>query len=297
MRSDWSQERVDDFHAPAPDSEPGLLEPVPELKLRLERLLVACDDGFGSEFSEVEMPVLELAFRYGDVSVHACDSQDRLLLSTPEGLRTIGRHRRAEDRARRLLESFGAVELECLDRYEPGFGSRANYVVHVAGDEHEYCSFGAYALPQLRAQGWDVKVAEGYPYAVLSGETPWYAMAEPNEEQPDWFSFELGIVIDGRRVSMLPALVDLLDRSPDEGTLDALLRRPTRYFALPTPDGRYLPVEAQRMRRVVEILRELYDGPIGGKRPELPLLCPLVRAGVLGELDADETRTIQWTGG
>ena len=297
MRSDWSHERVDDCHAPAPDSEPGLVEPVPAVQLRLERLLVACDDGFGSDFSEVEMPVMELAFRYGHVSVHACDPQDRLLLSTAEGLRTVGRNHHAENRARRLLESFGAVELDCLERYEPGFGSRANYVVHVAGDEHEYCSFGAYALPQLRAQGWEVDVAEGYPYAVLSGETPWYAMAEPDEEQPDWFSFELGIVIDGRRVSMLPALVDLLDRSPDEGTLDALLCRPTRYFALPTPDGRYLPVEARRMRRVVEILRELYDGPIGGKRPELPLLCPMARAGVLGELEAEETRTILWSGG
>ena len=295
MRPDWYQERVDPVRAASPGSVAALDEPVPTLKVRIERLLVSCDDGLGGELSEVEMPVLELAFRYDRVTVQASDPQGRVLLSTPEGLRTVLRNQVAEERHRRLLESFGAVELACLDSYEPPIDSRADYVVHVAGDEHDYCSFGAYALPQLRAQGWEVSVAEDYPYTLLSGETPWYAVAEPEEEQPDWFSFELGILVDGRRVSMLPALLDLLDRSPEDGTIDALLRRPTRYFALPTPDGRYLPVDARRMRRVVEVLGELYDGPRGG-RPRIPLLCPLARAGVIGDLDVEDAPTI-WKGG
>jgi superfamily II DNA or RNA helicase len=277
--------------------EPETIPPVPVLELRIETLLVQCDDGFTPSFSEVQMPVLELGFRYGASCIHACDPRDRLLVSSEAGLQSVPRDRMLEERARHLLESFGAVELECLDRYEPPMGSSANYVVHVAGDEHDYCSFGAYALPQLRAQGWSIAVVGDYPYAVLSGETPWYAMAEPNEEQPDWFSFELGIVVGGKRISMLPALVDLLDRSPDEGTLDALLGRPKRYFALPTPDGRYLPVEATRMRRVVEVLRELYDGPLGGVRPELRLELPLSRALALdGLVEEEGACPIQWTG-
>src|SRR5690606_8183767 len=118
-----------------------------------------------------------------------------------------------------LLESFGAVEIGCVESYVPSFDTRADYVVRVDGDLHAFCSFGAYALPQLRALGWKIEVADDYPFRVLSADTPWYATVEADEERPDWFSLELGLTFDGQRISLLPALIDLIDRSPDDGTL------------------------------------------------------------------------------
>src|SRR5690606_18118124 len=148
--------------------------------------------------------------------------------------------------------------------YVPSFDTRADYVVRVDGDLHAFCSFGAYALPQLRALGWKIEVADDYPFRVLSADTPWYATVEADEERADWFSLELGLTIEGRRISLLPALIDLIDRSPDDGTLAALARKSSRFIALPvpSPDGgeAYLPVPAKRLERVLQVPRDLYDG-------------------------------------
>jgi superfamily II DNA or RNA helicase len=186
-------------------------------------------------FREVRMPVIELAFDYAG----------------PE------RDAAGERQARYLLESFGAVELACLDDYSAGPESRADYVVRVDEDVHGLCGFTAYALPQLRALGWRVEVAADYPFQVVETEAPWYARVEP--ESGDWFNLELGIELDGARVNLLPALLELLDGLPRSGRIDAILPGGARCFALPVGDNRYLPVPPERLRILVGVLRELYD--------------------------------------
>jgi hypothetical protein len=41
----------------------------------------------------------------------------------------------------------------------------------------------------------------------------WYAEIEETEDR-QWFDLELGIEIEGRRISLLPALIELIRRSP-----------------------------------------------------------------------------------
>jgi superfamily II DNA or RNA helicase len=203
---------------------------VPCIRVGTESLVTT-----GSVFREVRMPVIELAFDYRGA--------DR----DPEG----------ERQARYLLESFGAVELACLDDYSAGPESRADYVVRVDEDVHGLCGFSAYALPQLRALGWRVEVAADYPFQVVEAEAPWYARVEP--ESGDWFNLELGIELDGARVNLLPALLELLDRLPRSGRIDTIIPGGARCFAVPVGDHRYLPVPPERLRILVGVLRELYD--------------------------------------
>ena len=204
---------------------------VPCIRVRTEALVTT-----GPSFREVRMPVIELGFDY----------------------RGGERDPAGERQARYLLESFGAVELACLDDYSAGPESRADYVVRVDDDVHGLCGFSAYALPQLRALGWRVEVAPDYPFQVVEAEAPWYARVEP--ESTGWFNLELGIELEGARVNLLPALLELLERLPRSGRIDAgLLAGGARCFALPVGDNRYLPVPPERLRILVGVLRELYD--------------------------------------
>jgi superfamily II DNA or RNA helicase len=224
----------------------------------------------GPRFQEVQLPVISLHFDYGG-------APDR----DPE----------RERQARYLLESFGAVELACLEDYSAGPESTADYLVRVDEDVHGLCGFSAYALPQLRALGWRVSVAPDYPFQVVEGEAPWYARVEP--EAGDWFNLELGIEIDGRRVNLLPALLDLLERLPQAGRLDSIIPGGARCFALPLGDNRYLPVAPERLRILVGVLRELYD-------PEAPktLGFSAAQAACLASMDAAFTRGggLRWEG-
>jgi superfamily II DNA or RNA helicase len=232
--------------------------PVPLLQVSSERLMRIAYEGFASTDEQVELPVLALSFRYGEVVIPSVEPNDGFA-TLDEIPHSIQRDLVYERAARRLLESFGAIELSCLEHLEPSYGSSADYVIRIDGDVHAYCSFGAYALPQLRALGWQVQVDEQYPYRVVSGDTPWYADIGSGDERPDWFSLELGVTLDGQRVNMLPALLELLDRSSDGASLASLSRIASRCVALPVGDQLYVPIPAARLMRMLTVVRQLHD--------------------------------------
>jgi superfamily II DNA or RNA helicase len=282
--------------SPGAARQPGAGAPVPHLRLRTERLAVDRSNGFESAVEEVEAAVMQLDFGYGGRDIRASDGRTTLLFDEPGGCRVIDRDLAAEAQARHLLESFGAVDLSCLDEWAAAPGSAADYLVNVDGDVHAICSFSAYALPQLRALGWRVSVAADYPWQVLTGELPWYARVAGEERSEDWFSLELGVELDGDRVNLLPALLEFLHSRSGATSLAALTRTCTRYVAVPVGDRRYLALEPARMQTLLQVLLELY----GGERAIRPALeFPAAQAASLANLEAAFPGTgkgLRWEG-
>jgi superfamily II DNA or RNA helicase len=214
--------------------------------------------------------------------------------------RAFSRDRAAEAEVRFLLESFGAIELDLLEDHGVPPDCDADYLVQLEGDHHGHCAFTAYALPQLRALGWDVHVDGDYPYQIVTQEPPWYAVVEALEDQDaaaeesDWFSLELGIEVDGHRVNLLPALLDMLDGA-GQLELAGLERRAPRFVELPH-QNRYVEVPAERYRTLLRVLAELYQGEGEGEA----LRFPAVRAVALAELDdvlSEGATPVHWEGG
>jgi superfamily II DNA or RNA helicase len=271
-----------------------VLDFVPRLKLYAEKIWI----NEGASDREAEVPVLALIFDYAGTRIRASDRRERFFVSQAQGVRMVERDRAGETRAQCLLESFGAVEIGCTDTYTPPFDSDADYIVNPSANVHAWCSFSAYAVPQLRALGWEIEIADDYPYRVASDEPSWYAGLEPAEydEKEDWFSLELGVEIDGRRVNLLPALVELLDACPDSESLEQLMLLPARYRVLPIGEGVYLPVPPERLRSVLRVVVDLYRG----ERLESGALClPKARATIVADLDAAFAATsgsLEWRG-
>ena len=232
----------------------------PRLQLRVETVLVPDGDPLLGRTCEERAAVAQLSFDY-----------------PPGAPRDVGEERRA----RYMLESLGALELACLDHVTVFPGSTADYIIRVDGNVDGLCSFTAYAVPQLRALGWRVDLATEYPYQVVAPNVPWYAHVA-DDEQPGWFNLELGIEVDGRRVNLLPALLDLLQSMPQSAPLDRLMPG-GRSVALMAGENQYVMVPPERLRILVKVLTELYqvDGNRGGT-----LRFPAARAGSLGHLDA-----------
>ncbi len=244
--------------ASAPQGPPVRCELPPRLALRVETLLINDANVPAAGVRETRAVVAELGFDY------------------PEG---GTRNVEAEWRARYLLESLGALELACLEEISVSAGSAANYLIRADGNVHALCSFTAYAVPQLRALGWRVEVPVDYPYQVVATDAPWYAHVA-DDGRPQWFNLELGIEVDGRRVNLLPALLDLLQSLPPSGQLARLAPSGGRSFALPAGQGRYVTVPPERLHILLKVLAELYEGEGAAVR------FPATRAGLLGHLDA-----------
>ena len=267
---------------------------VPCVRLFVDAVVVDQSDGYGEDLEEIEAPLIELSFKYPETRVQASDPQTRFF--TFDGGAAVTRERdfAAESRVRQVLEGFGALDLQCLDSHGVAPGVEADYLVRIDGDVHSYCAFTAYVIPQLRAMGFEVTVEETYPYKTVADEMPWYAEVNVEEERPNWFNLELGVEFDGRRINLLPALLDVLDGMSGQLNLQTLMSRHRRCFALPVDDGRYLTLPPERIRPLLHVLVELYQGPSASRSV---VAFQAHNAGVLVQLEdsfADTAKGLHW---
>ncbi len=268
--------------------------PVPCLRLFADDVVVHHTEGLGSRFETERVPLVEISFEYDGTRILGADEDDEVTTST--GL-VVQRNTHEEGRARRLLESFGAVPLDCLDDWASA--TDADYVVRCEGNVHDFCAFSAYVIPQLRALGWKIDTASDYPFRVVDREPAWYANVsaapgpgsrrrgsgddEGEVERPDWFGLQLGIDLEGKRVNLLPALLELLERSNGKGLGELAHSNSRKCLALPVGEGLFVAVPAERARSILRVLAELYDG----QSPKGEIRFPQVRAGaILGLEDA-----------
>ncbi|HEX2880681.1 MAG TPA: DEAD/DEAH box helicase [Polyangiaceae bacterium] len=238
------------------------LTPTVHVRLHMEHMLVDRAEGARARFEEELTPVLDLSFEYSGVRVRASDERDRVFVSTAEGLRPIDRNRSYENRARYLLESFGAVELGCLHTHEPAFDSEADYLVQATTSISGYCTFTAQAIPQLREHGFQIEIARDYPYQTVQGELTWYGKLEPVSVGAcnDWLNLELGVEVEGHRINLLGALLALLQKAPRSASLSGVLA--AQQIALPIAENKYLCVARAQLGLVFDVLRDLYTGAL-----------------------------------
>jgi superfamily II DNA or RNA helicase len=283
------------FAEASPQPGPAPIPFVPCVRLFVERMAVeqANDDGVSD--AELDVPVLALAFEYAGTRIRASDRRKHFFVGQGGALALVERDLAGEARAQCLLEGFGAVELDCASSYAADLDSQADYIVQVGGNVHTLCSFTAYALPQLESLGFKIEIAGDYPYQVVSPDVPWYANVDSDDGRSDWFSLELGIEIDGKRVNLVPALLELLEECADISSLEALLRMPARFRVVPVGENRYLPVPPERLRSVLQVLLELYRGE---ELADGALCFPGSRAGTVAKLELalDGAAALLWGG-
>ena len=250
--------------------------------------------GLTSTFETFRLPLLALSFDYGGLVVSA---RARGAPAEPS------RSPVAEEHARRLLEGFGATDLECLDTHATVPGVQADYLVAPEGDASDFCTFQSVVIPQLRSLGFRVTMADDHEWKIVEPEPRWFAELEVGQRdqagprREDWFGLELGIDFGGQRVSLLPALLDLLEKSGSGEGLHDLARHASRRVALRVAEGVYLPLPVERLRGILRVLAELYEG----RPPESGVLgIPPARVGALSRLDLvfrGEGRELRWFGG
>jgi superfamily II DNA or RNA helicase len=261
----------------------------PRLRLFADQVVVTRTDGLVCDVDEALVPLIELSFDYQGTVVRASDERTRVFRAEGGTLTAVERDRRLEGEARRVLERLGAVELSCVDSIAAPDDSAADYVVRADGDEHTFCAFTARLLARWRALGWRAEVDAAYPFRVVEQESTWYAQIEPCEDRTDWFGLELGIEIDGRRVDMLPVLLDLLEQmedGDDAGSIASLATSRRATWALRVSETHHVTVPVERLRALLRVVAELYQGEHRCERA-----FPEVRGSALVDLDAAFARS------
>ena len=160
-------------------------------------------------------------------------------------------------------EAFEAAALDML--HEIGFRKPATAPLSaLAGaqlldSQAHWLRFAENELDALSDLGWHVQKSPKYRYDVVPVED-WYAQIdEPAEAGNAWFELELGIVVNRKRVPLLPVLVQLIRSTPLDFNPEVLAFHGEADQMLATlPDGVRVALPWGRVKPILSTLGELY---------------------------------------
>ena len=170
---------------------------------------------------------------------------------------------------------------------------RSEAVSDSAGDAYElaneqaWLAFMQAPLASLREQGWRTLMLPQFQFNLLS-ITHWHATIEESPSL-DWFALELGIEVEGKVISLLPILLQLIRQSPKLLDPNYLARRNDSDVILVHigKSGQQVALPYARIRPVLSSLGELYmrealtvDGKLRLPRQEAARLAQLQSQGI-----------------
>jgi superfamily II DNA or RNA helicase len=140
------------------------------------------------------------------------------------------------------------------------------------------------AVPRWRKAGWAIEIAPDFAWQVIQPES-FFIDAEPQADQR-WFDLELGVEVDGQRVSLIPIVARLLANRQLTDWLRAEDGEAGRTVNIRIDAQRLIRLPLARVRAIVQTLVELHGegaGDAAGKlrlaRTDAARLTELARAG------------------
>ncbi|HHM06149.1 MAG TPA: helicase SNF2 [Gammaproteobacteria bacterium] len=281
---------------PPPQQTIRELEPVtPRPVLTLFKQAVTLRSFYQLRQEQLEIPAARLEMDYAGRRVAVADSGDVLSWRENNTVCRRPRDRQSEHNALTRLEKLGLAPL--AGELPPGSGAPPNAFVWdlPAGEEADaWIRLMLEYVPALRQEGWQVEVSEDFPFRIA--EVQDWTLELDEGPQQDWFDLDLGIQVDGERVSLLPILMNLLRQFRGKLDSQALRRLPEGHrFLVPLEDGRLLPLPGERVAQLLGVLVDLFDPDAlsAGGRLSLPAL----RAAELAELEDNPALKLRWLGG
>jgi len=214
-------------------------------------------------------PRAELRFGYGaHVLRPASEYEHQVLIRDGDAVARVRRDHEAEDAALEALYEAGLV-LRRRDPFEldPGDGSEDPPCELVADDSGwegadralPWLAFLRDQVPALRDRGWVVEVDPDFDHRLLVPERIVGELAAA-PESGRWFDVDLGIVVDGETIPLLPLLHRLL-AGPGARQVQAALDAgdPRDDLLVQRADGAWLSLPGERVRAIVDTLVELHD--------------------------------------
>ncbi|MDY0248986.1 MAG: DEAD/DEAH box helicase [Pseudomonas sp.] len=175
---------------------------------------------------------------------------------------------------------------------------RSDAVPESAGDAYElaneqaWLAFMQQPLATLREQGWRTLLLPEFHFNLLTVDH-WFATIEESPSL-DWFALELGIEVNGKVISLLPILLQLIRQSPKLLNPNYLEQRDDNDVVLVHIGklGQRVALPYARIRPVLSSLSELYMRE--ALSDDYTLRLPRQEATRLTQLQA---QGIEWQGG
>ena len=232
-----------------------------------------------------------LSFNYLDQYVSGQKNADILLRQEQQTLR-IKRKPEVENLYREQLRSLG---FKIATRQSKALPESAGELFELVNDS-AWLNFTLNQLQSLRDQGWELQIDEDFGFDLTPVED-WYANVDEAPDR-DWFDLELGIIVNGQHLSLLPILLNLMRSHSDLLNREKLARRRDDELILvnipANPASNHGPLQVAlpygRLKPVLATLDEFYLG-----EPDATSL--RIKSADAPRLNALDALPLRWEGG
>jgi hypothetical protein len=201
-------------------------------------------------------PVARLHFGYGPFDLPPGAASVSRRMSHAGRVHDVRRDVSSERDAFARLLREGLAPLPDGALAEPG-----GFVLARGRDDAGWLDVVLDVLPDLASEGWEVAVAPDFPVQLVRPDGGVDARLREGSGI-DWFELDLGVTVDGARVDLVPALVEIILRGGGRDAID--LQAEDEPILVPLPDGRLLQLPAERLRPTLLMLVDLFaEGRIG----------------------------------
>ena len=239
-----------------------------------------------------------LSWRYGPINLPAGTAfQQERVVQQGGVMFALIRDRAAEEQAAETAHSLGLGQISHY-HFLPDTHPHARDLAMIDPDPAAWLEFVLGDVPRLREDGWLVDIADDFPLRLVepSGDIS-FELTE--RSGIDWFDLDLGVMLDGQRISLVPALLDFIANTGMDAVASLGVDTDDRALPmlLPLPDGRLLTIPLARLRPILAPLLELFSGAeIDDQAGTLRL--SRRNAGDLALLEAASAESeVVWTGG
>ncbi|MBI5788867.1 MAG: DEAD/DEAH box helicase [Candidatus Schekmanbacteria bacterium] len=278
------------------------ITPVPHLWL-CNTLLKERVGWWWTQGKATKIPIARLSFIYGRTKIGYSDQSPCLTSVDNNKLIAFERNQSFEKSTAKKLNEYHLAAFQKLasayvitneqaddyfmEDYQGGWADEDSIINH-------WLDFNMKTLPKLRNQGWQIEIAPDFAYNLVEPDDEWYAEVD-DSGGIDWFGVELGIMVGGERLNLLPILLTSLKENPD--IFEQLQKYPQGGKILcPLKNGSKLLLPVERIKTIFGFLKDLYnfenldqDGKIKLSRLE---------AADLAEFEAAmEAAHLRWFGG
>ncbi|ROL68596.1 helicase [Pseudomonas chlororaphis] len=144
-----------------------------------------------------------LSFNYLDEYASGQKNSDIIVRQEHQTLR-IRRQPEVEQGYREQLRALG---FKIATRQSKALPESAGELFEMVNDS-AWLTFTLNELPTLRTRGWELQIDDDFGFDLTTVDD-WYATVDAAPER-DWFDLELGIIVNGERLSLLPILLNLM---------------------------------------------------------------------------------------
>ena len=225
-----------------------------------------------------------LGFEYDRLRIRL-DAAMELTRNTAAGREVIVRNAALEQAAHAVLAALGLMAPPA------GLIPAAPGMLQLP-DANDWLRFTRQDLPLLGEQGWLIEQDRSFRFDLAEVED-WYADVEEGAGSTStWFDLELGIVVNGERVALLPVLLQLIRSAPHNFNTAALeAQRDEDLLIASLPGEVQVGLPWGRVKPILRTLGELFFTEQSGDSVRIPVL----DAARLAELEAHAQ--LRWTGG